>query len=440
MKLVFTFLFALSVSATPGHDALAGHAERARAAQQTGDFQTAAAEWEAIVKLDPGLPEAHSNVGMMWHFAHRYPKAIPAFREALRLNPKLIAPHLFLGIDYYLTYSPDKAIPELKTAISLDPGNAMARKWLAMSYFQSGDFLPAAHELNLAISQTPGDPELLFWLSRTYSKILFKSYARIRELAPQSKYLSRLREDGLDLSDTQDKVSNGGDTLSAIQNMPGDHTSSPEYWYRLGRTAKILALKELSAFLEKAPQSYRVYQLQAEYSLAQGDDDKAIGQYRHAIAISPSTVQLHTDLGNIYMSRHQYAEAIPEYEAELRTDAYSLIALERIGQAYAELNDSSKAESYLKRALAIDPHAFEALRALGKVCYERGDYRAAVANYREAINSAGHPPAPVLFQLSKAYRKLGNNAEADRWLVRFQHELAEEHSRVQQRLEGAREQ
>lgn len=82
MKLMFTFLFALGVSATPGHNTLAGHAERARAAQQTGNFPTAAAEWEAIVKLDPGLPEAHSNVGMMWHFAHRYPKAILSFQEA----------------------------------------------------------------------------------------------------------------------------------------------------------------------------------------------------------------------------------------------------------------------------------------------------------------------------------------------------------------------
>lgn len=316
----------------------------------------------------------------------------------------------------------------------------MARKWLAMSYFQTEDFFLAAHELNLAIGQTPDDSELLFWLSRTYSKILFKSYARIRELAPESKYLSRLREDSLDLSDTQNQVPSGADALLAIQNMLQDHPSSPEYWYRLGRIAKDLALKELNAFLEKSPQSYRVYQLQAEYSLAQGDDDKAIEQYHHAITISPSAVQLHTDIGNIYMSRHQYTEAIPEYAAELRADAYSLTALERIGQAYAELNDSARAENYLRRALAIDPHAFEALRALGKVCYERGDYRAAVDNYREAINSTANPPAPVLFQLSKAYRKLGEGAEADRWLVRFQHELSKEHSRIQQRFEGAREQ
>lgn len=439
MKLVFTFLFALGLVAAPDHNALADHAERARAAQQTGDFRTAAAEWEAIVKLDPGLPEAHSNAGMMWHFAHQYPKAILAFKEASRLNPKLITPHLFLGIDYYLTYSPDKAIPELKTAISLEPGNAMAHKWLAMSYFQSEDFFPAAHELNLAISQTPDDAELLFWLSRTHSKILFKSYARIRELAPESKYLGRLREDPLNLSDAQEQMPSGTDALLTMQNMVRDHPSNLEYWYQLGRTAKVLALKELSAFLERSPQSYRVYQLQAEYSLAQGDDDKAIEQYNHAIAISPSTVQLHTDLGNIYMSRHQYAEAIPEYEAELHADAYSLIALERIGQVYAELNDSARAESYLRRALAIDPHAFEALRALGKVCYERGDYHAAVDNYREAVNSTAHPPSSILFQLSKSYRKVGNNAEADRWLVRFQDELAKEHSRIQQRFEGARE-
>ena len=101
------------------------------------------------------------------------------------------------------------------------------------------------------------------------------------------------------------------------------------------------------------------------------------------------------------------------------TDAYALTALERIGEAYAELNDPSQAETYLKRAIAIDPHAFDAHRILGKVCFERADYKGAVTNYLEAVSNTAKPPAALLFQLSKAYRKLGNTVEADRWLARF---------------------
>ena len=138
------------------------------------------------------------------------------------------------------------------------------------------------------------------------------------------------------------------------------------------------------------------------------------------------------------MSRHQYSEAISEYESELHLDAYSLIALERIGEAYAELNDPSKAEVFLKRALAIDPHAYDAHRVLGKVNFERGDFQAAVKHYLEAFSDTAKPPASLLFQLSKAYRKLGNTVEADRWLARFQHQLGREHEDVQQRFEQAK--
>jgi tetratricopeptide (TPR) repeat protein len=432
MKLLLPFLLVAGCLFGSDESDPAVHAERAKAAQQQGDFRKAAEEWEAIVKLRPGVPEAYSNEGMMWHFAQDYPKAINAFHQALRLNPKLTAPHLFLGIDYYLTSFPGKALPELKEALALEPDSALARKWLAMTYFQSGDFFSAASELNVATAQNPADPELEFWLSRTYLKLLFNSYARIREIAPDSTYLRRLRENSADL--------HGEPAVGDLLPLEGElksHPADAALWFRLGSMAKVLAIKELNAFLDRSPQSYRVPQLQAELALAEGDDDQAIAHYRQAIFANPSAVQLHLGIANIEMSHHQYAEAIPEYEAELHTDAYALTALERIGEAYAELNDPTQAETYLKRAIVIDPHAFDAHRILGKVCYERADYKGAVANYLEAVSNTAKPASALLFQLSKAYRKLGNTVEADRWLARFQRQLASEHQEVQQHFEQA---
>ncbi len=432
MKLLLMFLSLAGQFVAQSESDLSLHAERAKAAQRSGNFRKAAEEWEAVARLSPGIAEVYSNAGMMWHFAQDYSKAIPDFRQALRLNPKLTSPHLFLGIDYYLTSLPNKALPEFREALSIEPENALARKWLAMTYFQLGDFFPASKELSSAAAQNPADPELLFWLSRTHLKLFFNSYARIRELCPDSKYLPRLRNTNIDLHD--DPVV---DSLPGLETDLKKRPLDLELWFRLGMTAKLLALKELNGFLDHSPASYRTFQLQAEYALAQGDQDQSLEHYREAIAASPAAVQLHLGIANIYMSRHQYSEAIPEYESELRADAYSLIALERIGEAYAELHDPINAEAYLKRALVIDPHAFDARRTLGKVCFERGDFKAAVANYLEAVSNTPAPPAPLLFQLSSAYRKLGNNAEADRWLARFRLQLEGEHNSLQQRFEEA---
>ena len=88
---------------------LALHAERAKAAQQQGDFERLPKSGKPSRSSVRVVPEVYSNRGMMWHFAQDYPKAIAAFQQALRLNPKLTAPHLFLGIDYYLMSFPNKS-------------------------------------------------------------------------------------------------------------------------------------------------------------------------------------------------------------------------------------------------------------------------------------------------------------------------------------------
>ena len=88
MKLLFAFLLVGGQIEAFDETDLALHAERAKAAQQQGDFRKAAGEWEAIAKLRPDVPEVYSNAGMMWHFAQDYPKAIPAFRQALRLKAR----------------------------------------------------------------------------------------------------------------------------------------------------------------------------------------------------------------------------------------------------------------------------------------------------------------------------------------------------------------
>jgi superkiller protein 3 len=432
MKLLFMVLLGAGFLFAVDESDPAVHAERATDAQRQGDFRTAAAEWEVIARLRPGVAEVYSNLGMMRHFGGQYPKAIAAFHRALQLNPKLTAPHLFLGIDYYLTSLPAQALPELKQALQLEPGSALAQKWIAMTYFEMGDFFSAARELSLAATQDPSDADLLFWLSRTYLKLLLGSYARVRELAPESDYRRRLRENSGDAGETP--------AAGALYSLEGELKKRPsdsELWFKLGSMAKVLALQQLNAFLDRSPQSYRIPQLQAELALTEGDDDKAIELYRRALTASATAVQLHLAIGNILMTHHQYAEAILEYQAELLSDPYALTALERIGEAYAELNDPTQAEAYLKRALAIDPHSFDAHRILGKVYFERADYKAAVANYLEAVSNTTKPPASLLFQLSKAYRKMGNAPEADRWLARFQSQLAAEEQETQRHFKEA---
>ena len=426
--------------------ALSVHSERAGAAQHRGDFKTAAAEWSAITQLAPDMAEAYSNLGLMWHFDGQYSRAIEAFLHASKLNAKLVAPHFFLGIDYYLTARSKEAIPQFKIALTLSPDNVTAHKWLGMSYFQLGRYEQSVNELNDARLADPHDSDLLFYLSRAYSKILFQSYDAIRRIDPQSPFAKALRGEDTPIPEAEAKIAPVRAALRekhadmAFQLMSNLVRRSPQNacnWYWLGKSSEALALSSLDRFFAAAPESYRTDQLKAEYFLALGNDAEAIAKYRQALARKPDATQLHESLGNLYMTHHDYERAIPEYESELQVNPYALLSLERLGQAYLELKDPTKASSYLARAIRIDPRSYEGLRNLGKLYFETGDCTNAVRNYRAAIEINAEAEPAVLFQLSQAYRGLGNKVEAVRWLARFRQALNNQHSVAERKLSSA---
>ena len=449
MRLVLVpLVIGLLYAADADQEAISAHLQRAREAQQHGNFVAAAAEWQAVVALSPQTAEAHSNLGMMWHFAGQYQKAIPAFQQASKLDPGLLAPHLFTGIDYYLTSHPRAAVPELRRALALDPGNRLAAKWLGMSYFQIGDFSQSVVVLEAAARTDPTDLDLLFFESRVCSRILFQSYETVKSLAPDSPYLRALRSEP---KRSQTNLSPGSDPemirLSALlkEGKPEEalapllaYTRSKpeavEAWYLLGKASEALALKSLDRFLSLSPNSYRTHQLQAEYDRAAGDDVKAAAEYRKALVMNAAAVQIHLELGNIFMAHHDSAHAVPEYEAELSVDPYSLAALQRIGQAYADLHEPELARKYLARALKIEPLDYEASRVLGKVQYELGNYADALQHYLTAFKNRTGSDSSLPFQISKVYRSLGNDEQANVWLNRFRRELSDEHQKVRREL------
>ena len=423
--------------------ALAIHSERAHEAQRQGDYKTAAAEWSAITQLAPDVPEAYSNLGLMRHFGGQYSDAIEAFLHASKLNPRLVAPHLFLGIDYYLTARSKEAVPQLKAALVLSPHDVTADKWLGMSYFQLGRYEQSVNELNAASLADPRDSDLLFYLSRAYSKILFQSYDAIRGIDPQSPFVKALRGEDVPIPEAEAEIAPARAALQekragrAFQLMSDLVRRSPQNacnWFWFGKSSEALALNSLDRFLAAAPKSYRADQLKAEYFLALGNDAEAISEYRKALVRKPDATQFHESLGNLYMTHHDYERAIPEYESELRVNPYALVSLERVGQAYLELNDPTKASSYLARAIRIDSRSYEGLRNLGRMFFESGDCADAVKNYRAAIEINGEAEPAVLFQLSQAYRRLGNKVESDRWLAHFRQALDRQHSLAERKL------
>src|SRR5262249_42756161 len=71
--------------------------QRAQDAQRRGDYQSAAATYQQVLKLRPHSAEARTNLGVMYHLLGDYRQAASQFDLALREKPELFAANLFLG-------------------------------------------------------------------------------------------------------------------------------------------------------------------------------------------------------------------------------------------------------------------------------------------------------------------------------------------------------
>ena len=192
LGLILFLAYAASTLAQTSDDP-ARHYRRAQLAMASRDYETAAESWQALIALAPDLPEARSNLGLVYHLQRKYEPAIEQFREALKQNPQLLAAKVLLGIDYYLTSRPGRAIEELEGARTLDPGNAVGRKWLAMSYLGTGRYVTAINELHECRRLDPKDHELVFHLSRAYRKLSTKAFLAVRQAGLESPWLFLLR-------------------------------------------------------------------------------------------------------------------------------------------------------------------------------------------------------------------------------------------------------
>ena len=177
--------------------------------------------------------------------------------------------------------------------------------------------------------------------------------------------------------------------------------------------------------------------------------DKAVSEYKQAIAADPETLFLRVELAELYWRNSQVGDAIREAEDVLKADpnypdAHQLLAriywhllgesqtetsnkenlhkaiehmeaLTRLqpsdtdswqvlGRLYKMDNQNQKAEEAFKKVLDVDPDSKGGLSSLAQLYFEQGDYAGAV-DLLKKIPEADQDP-PMLGMLGYAYSQM----------------------------------
>lgn len=159
---------------------------------KTGAYEKARVAFNQTLKLDPDRAAAvHHNLGALAIQMDDLDTAIAEFQAALALEPDDPDTHYQLGAAYLLQSLPaDALIPlqdkldlaraEFERALELAPGKAEVLVGLGNVYLIEDDLAKATAYLEQAVAAAPTMPEALFALGRLYA--LTGNTARAREM------------------------------------------------------------------------------------------------------------------------------------------------------------------------------------------------------------------------------------------------------------------
>ncbi len=171
--------FAAAVRLTPGspdHHVNLGLA----LAQMPGRLADAIAEYQTALRIDPDFYAAHLNLGLaLMSMPGRtqdaiaeYQKAIAVSEVTVRSDPNFWQAHLNLGIAYGQVPGREAdAIAEYRTALRMKPDSALAHFHLGNTYHKMGRLADAIAEYQASVTIDPGVPEVHYELAYALAQI-----------------------------------------------------------------------------------------------------------------------------------------------------------------------------------------------------------------------------------------------------------------------------
>ena len=139
---------------------------------QQGKTESAIAEFQGAIALEPNYIAAQLNLGYAYERANRIEEAINAYRRAIDLEPSNFFAHNNLGVLYDKKGLYDEAIVEFQNALKSEAAYIMAQKNLETA--RKNKTIAQEREAQIAKAEkqaqaNPKDPKLAYQLARLYA-------------------------------------------------------------------------------------------------------------------------------------------------------------------------------------------------------------------------------------------------------------------------------
>lgn len=345
--------------------------DEAQAALDKNDYEAAIPPLQKFIAEKPDVAFAHFQLAYAYTALKRPDDARQEYERCIALDPKMPEAQLNLGV-LLLEKQPAAAVAALRKAVELLPSQSRPRYLLGLAQERSGDFSGAAESFAGATRLDPKDLDSLTRLGQALLRLGKHADAEGKfraalELQPNSPEALQGLAQSLDQQKKPQAVDAYRNYLAA---EPDDKAARSRLVHLLVEQQKYdEAVAENAKNNAGQPATVDDLKLRADIEINQNKLDEAITTLRQAIALAANDAQLHGGLGRIYLQKRQFADAEKELKAALELDPNNLANWKDLGSTYylaghyqaalATLDVIGKAEtggagSWFIRALCYD--------------------------------------------------------------------------------------
>lgn len=143
-------------------------------------------------------------------------------------------------------------------------------------------------------------------------------------------------------------------------------------------------------------------------------DDKAEANFKRALDIEPGNPESHNNYGVFLCSRNRIDESLTQFMTAVKEPLYYTpqTAWLNAGICALKKKDATNAETYLFKALSIQPGLSEASYQLATIYFSRGDYLQARERLQRAMQNTEATPDMLLLGVRIERILGGKDAEA----------------------------
>jgi Flp pilus assembly protein TadD len=310
--------------------------DEAQAALDKNDYNAAIPPLQKFIDQKPDVAFAHFQLAYAYTALKRPDDARAEYEKCVAIDPKMPEAQLNLGL-LLIDKDPTAAMGPLQKAVDLLPSQSRPRYLLGVAQERTGDLKGAAESFEGASRLDPKDGDALTELGRIYLKTnrAVEAEPKFRgALAIDPKSLEALQ--GLAISlDAQNKPEAVDAYRAYLAEQPQDNRSRLRMVHLLVAQQKFdEALAELGKTGPGQTSSLDNLRLKADIEIAQKKTDAAIVTLQQAVALAPNDAQLHGGLGRMYMQARNYVDAEKELRIALNLDRTNLMYWKDLSSTY----------------------------------------------------------------------------------------------------------